>query len=109
MIKISLSVKCTDKSKVSEENLIGYILRAIAGVTAGNYGIIEKYKCTREGNGTLEEYENIGTVERCRKASDKQKPQKAVSRFGHKVCPACGYIQEKGFKFCPGCGQRLEQ
>ena len=36
MIKMTLDIKCTDKSRVQEEQLVGYLLRAIAGVTANN-------------------------------------------------------------------------
>ena len=43
MIKMTLDIKCTDKSRVQEEQLVGYLLRAIAGVTANNKGIITNY------------------------------------------------------------------
>lgn len=45
MIKMTLDIKCTDKSRVQEEQLVGYLLRVIAGVTANNKGIITNYTC----------------------------------------------------------------
>ena len=43
MIKMTLDIKCTDKSRVQEEQLVGYLLRAIAGVTA-NKKIAQRYQ-----------------------------------------------------------------
>ena len=50
-MKFNIEVECTDNSRVTEEKLHGYILRAIAGVVANNYAIITSMSCeTREKN-----------------------------------------------------------
>ena len=56
-MKFNIEVECTDNSRVTEEKLHGYILRAIAGVVANNYAIITSMSCTKEedkGDGTDE-------------------------------------------------------
>ena len=35
-IKITINVGCLEKSRVKKEQIAGYLLRAIAGVTANN-------------------------------------------------------------------------
>ena len=42
-VKMSIEIKCTGKSKVTAEELSGYILRAVEGVTANNKGIVTEY------------------------------------------------------------------
>ena len=44
-IKITINVGCLEKSRVKKEQIAGYLLRAIAGVTANNKGIITNYTC----------------------------------------------------------------
>ena len=69
----------------------------------------------------LAEYENIGTVEKCREAVEKQKPMNPKihkDRFSNTYnCPKCGWTfihkNETGwfcgqhYKFCPNCGQAI--
>lgn len=43
-MRILIDVKCNKNSRVTEEKLYGYILRAIAGVTANNEGIITELR-----------------------------------------------------------------
>ena len=39
-IKITINVECSEKSSVKKEQIAGYLLRAIAGVTANNKCLI---------------------------------------------------------------------
>ena len=75
----------------------------------------------------LSEYREIGTVEECREAVEKQKPKKriypktALERYYHAPeCPnckrelkprICGYTLSQAigiYSYCPWCGQNLE-
>ena len=70
----------------------------------------------------LDAYKEIGTVEECREAVEKQKPKKCIidscSDHTHYKCPSCGQIElsiyKHGFprlgritKYCENCGQAL--
>lgn len=70
----------------------------------------------------IQQYREIGTVEECRKAVEKQKAKKCVIDFcpdhTHYKCPSCGKIHLSIYKcgclilgsiprFCEYCGQAL--
>ena len=63
----------------------------------------------------LDAYKEIGTVEECREAVEKQKAKNPVKdKYHHNCCPNCGWIVsgEGGYgeEFCPhceNCGQAL--
>ena len=63
----------------------------------------------------VQQYREIGTVEECREAVEKQKPKKPVKdKYHHNCCPNCGWIVsgEGGYgeEFCPhceNCGQAI--
>lgn len=70
----------------------------------------------------IQQYREIGTVEECRKAVEKQKAKKCVEDscpdHTHYKCPSCGQIElsiyKHGFprlgritKYCENCGQAL--
>ena len=63
----------------------------------------------------LDEYKEIGTVEECRKAVEKQKPKPCEfygdEEDGKLLCPNCGEdlwdLKECGFNNCPYCGQAI--
>ena len=70
----------------------------------------------------LDAYKEIGTVEECREAVERQKPKKCIidscSNHAHYKCPSCGQIElsiyKHGFprlgriaKYCENCGQAL--
>lgn len=72
----------------------------------------------------LDAYKEIGTVEECREAVEKQKPKKCIidscSDHAHYKCPSCGRIElsiyKHGFprlgritKYCPYCGQAIAE
>lgn len=68
----------------------------------------------------LDAYKEIGTVEECRKAVDKQKPKKIIIRdWNPTKCPTCGhelstslgdgYYKHPTFlERCPKCGQTIQ-
>ena len=69
----------------------------------------------------IQQYREIGTVEECRKAAEKQKPKKCVEDscpdHTHYKCPSCGKIQKTKYNDstfgcilnnCSNCGQALE-
>ena len=63
----------------------------------------------------LSEYREIGTVEECREAVEKQKPMKVNEvHVDEYYCPACGSEnccdQGKVYdKYCPVCGRAIYQ
>ena len=72
----------------------------------------------------LDAYKEIGTVEECREAVERQKPKKCIidscSDHAHYKCPSCGRIElsiyKHGFprlgritKYCPYCGQAIAE
>ena len=83
----------------------------------------EVYKMAISAIKRLKQYHEIGTVEECREAVEKQKAKKCVQDtcpdHMHYKCPTCGKIQMSEYKrgirilgritnFCDNCGQRLE-
>ena len=57
----------------------------------------------------IHQYREIGTVEECREAREKQKPKKIiriVGRYPYK-CPTCNGKLEIGYRHCIICGQLL--
>ena len=63
----------------------------------------------------VQQYREIGTLEECREAVEKQKLKKPVKdKYNHNCCPNCGWIVsgEGGYgeEFCPhceNCGQAI--
>ena len=88
----------------------------------------KKYIDLAKHHGTIGEmidecaaYEEIGTVEECWKATEKQKPKKCIEDscpdHTHYKCPSCGKIQKTKYanstfgcilNNCSNCGQALE-
>lgn len=56
----------------------------------------------------VQKYREVGTVEECRFARDKQIQKKPIDRCMYKECPACGNVEIGFCKHCPDCGQRLD-
>ena len=70
----------------------------------------------------IQQYREIGTVEECREAVEKQKPKKpdyegdgyddeGVLVYDTWICPCCGERYEVGYndyKYCPKCGQAID-
>lgn len=61
----------------------------------------------------LKHYRDIGTLEACRKAVEKQKPKKPVLRNDNgklrKSCLVCGCFFSPLSRSCPKCGQAILQ
>ena len=63
----------------------------------------------------IQQYREIGTVEECREAVEKQKPKPCEfygdEEDGKLLCPNCGEdlwdLKECGFNNCPYCGQAI--
>lgn len=65
----------------------------------------------------IQQYREIGTVEECREAAEKQN-QKPLDFYGDSedgklLCPSCGNdlweLKECGFNNCPYCGQAIAE
>lgn len=63
----------------------------------------------------LDAYKEIGTVEECRKAVEKQKPKKPhrnYKKFSGLWCKCGWYLGQKqclDIKYCPNCGQAIAE
>ena len=88
-------------------------------------GTIEQVRNQKDNLNTaykiISDYESCGTVEECRKATEKQKPKKCIEDscpdHTHYKCPSCGKIQKTKYdnstfgcilNNCSNCGQALE-
>ena len=82
----------------------------------------KKYIDLAKKHGTIGEmidecaaYEEIGTVEECRKAVEKQKPKKPhrnYKKFSGLWCKCGWYLGQKqclDIKYCPNCGQAIDE
>lgn len=60
----------------------------------------------------IQQYKEIGTVEECREAVEKQKAKKPVLRNDNgklrKSCPVCGCFFSPLSRSCPKCGQAID-
>ena len=57
----------------------------------------------------VQQYREVGTVEECREAVEKQKPKETIrisGRYPYK-CPTCNGKLEIGYRHCIICGQLL--
>ena len=65
----------------------------------------------------LEQYREIGTVEECRKAVEKQKAKKSLGGVDiagneYMICHYCSAIVEDGewrASYCPDCGRAIDR
>ena len=61
----------------------------------------------------LDAYKEIGTVEECREAVEKQKLKKPILRNDNgklrKSCPICGCFFSPLSRNCPKCGQAIDE
>ena len=83
----------------------------VNGIKSGYWSPARKEELVQR----LAEYENIGTVEKCREAVEKQKPKPCDfygdEEDGKLLCPNCGEdlwdLKECGFNNCPYCGHAV--
>ena len=65
--------------------------------------------------GELDAYKEVGTVEECREAVEKQKPKKPhrnYKKFSGLWCKCGWYLGQKqclDIKYCPNCGQAIDE
>ena len=63
----------------------------------------------------IQQYREIGTVEECREAVEKQKPKKPhrnYKKFSGLWCKCGWYLGQKqclDIKYCPNCGQAIDE
>ena len=75
----------------------------------------EFVKCCVEALEEIQQYREIGTVEECRKAVEKQKPKKPhrnYKKFSGLWCKCGWYLGQKqclDIKYCPNCGQAIDE
>ena len=78
----------------------------------------DRLKCIDLSIAALEEvqkYRQIGTVEECREAVEKQKPKKPhrnYKKFSGLWCKCGWYLGQKqclDIKYCPNCGQAIDE
>lgn len=80
------------------------------GITCEKSEIVKILKVAEK----LKAYEEIGTVEECREARERQKEKKPVCRSvftdGTRFpgCPTCFSRIDRGAFYCSGCGQKLD-
>ena len=58
----------------------------------------------------LDAYKEIGTVEECREAVERQKPKVGIVTAGKSypiMCPSCGHKMDLAYHYCVFCGQSL--
>ena len=90
--------------------------------TSGYQMLRESLAMAIEALKEIQQYHEIGTVEECREAVEKQKAKKCVNDFcpdhTHYKCPSCGKIQKTKYgdsefgcilNYCSNCGQALDE
>jgi len=88
-IKITVNVECTEKSCAKEAQIAGYLLRAIAGVTANNKCLITNYTC--EITGKSDNKLRKGCI------TEKPKLTKEEKRFLDELDPSWTYMLRNGY------------
>lgn len=71
-----------------------------------DYAIEEAISALKE----VQQYREIGTVEECREAVEKQKPKVGIVTVGKSypvMCPSCGHKMDLAYHHCVFCGQNL--
>ena len=74
----------------------------------------EALEIAKQALKEIQQYREIGTVEECREAVEKQKPKKPhrnYSKFHGLWCKCGWYLGEKqclDIKYCPNCGQAID-
>lgn len=116
----SLKLACFTLREVQQYRAIGTPEELRTMKEHGGFSGIELAEIAVALTG-FKEYQQIGTLEECRVAVEKQKSKKPDFEGdgyadGHLVydtwiCPCCGKHYEvdyDDYDFCPNCGQRLE-
>lgn len=102
---------------MTPEKAIEYleITKTCAGDDHKGYLIKEMCSAAIAALEEIQQYREIGTVEECREAVEKQKPEApAVDKYHHTCCPSCGWVVagDTGYgkeylPHCENCGQKI--
>lgn len=118
------AIKILENKKEYSERIIDNFLSHSRGEIKDANETIEMCDMAISALKEIQQYREIGTVEECRKAVEKQTPKKCVEDscpdHTHYKCPSCGQIElsiyKHGFprvgrikKYCENCGQALRQ
>lgn len=104
---------------MTENEAISILSVRIGGVSyAGK--VNEALEIARQALKEVQQYREVGTVEECREAVEKQKPKKIVygsdsefcdgfTRYRMGKCPMCDrwYISNGDVNYCSNCGQAI--
>ncbi len=78
--------------------------------------VIKAWDVAIEALEEVQKYREIGTVEECREARERQRGKKPVKdEYNHDCCPNCGWIvykEEWGGRYlphCENCGQAIDE
>ncbi len=75
----------------------------------------EALEIAKQALEEIQQYREIGTVEECREAVEKQKPKKPhrnYKKFSGLWCKCGWYLGQKqclDIKYCPNCGQAIDE
>lgn len=111
------------KEAINRFNSIRYELLSVSEQEVlSNIGTINLLDCTLTALKKVQEYLDVGTVEECRMATEKQKAKKPIpidykkyigvvdnakALRGACWCPNCNQAIKSG-TFCANCGQKLD-
>ena len=118
------AIKILEKKKEYSERIIDNFLSHSRGEIKDANETIEMCDMAISALKEIQQYREIGTVEECREAVEKQTQKKCAidscPDHTHYKCPSCGQIElsiyKHGFprvgrikKYCENCGQALRQ
>lgn len=97
------------------ENEAKAVIKRLIGISASER-IVRAVNMATEALEEIQKYREIGTVEECREAREKQKGKKPTLygdfEDGKLLCPNCEEdlmdLAECGFNCCPYCGQAID-
>ena len=110
------AIKILEKKKEYSKRIIDNFLSHSRGEIKDANETIEMCDMAISALEEIQQYREIGSVEECREAVEKQKAKNPVKdKYHHNCCPNCGWIVsgEGGYgeEFCPhceNCGQAIQ-
>lgn len=97
---------------MTENEALKSIIEDGIELNEGDYVELEALEVAAKALEEIQKYREIGTVEECREAREKQRAKKrnldSYCGFNNYECPACGAEPVEWSNFCHKCGQRLE-
>lgn len=107
------AIKILKRKKEYSERIIDNFLSHSRGEIKDANGTIEMCDMAISALKEIRQCREIGTVEECREAVEKQRPMKVTDiHVDEYFCPACGAENccDQGIirdRYCPNCGQRI--